>query len=804
MLKRPFCGMAVCFLLGILCAAYGGGSSFAAVSAAGLLWIVSLAAVFRKKKHVRELCTRITLCALMLLLGFCQYQSAQLKRQNYLPKISSGMPLTVQGRVAGKQLKNNQYIYELTDCFVKEQKGTHLYHFSMQEPVSCNGILAYSDSDLVSIGEIVILNGTAELWKTAVNQGNFDAQAFYLARKTDFALKNVTLLERHGRKSAWREGLFALKLRLKEVYGAAMEPLACGVMTTMVTGDKTLLDEETKRLYQTAGLSHIMAISGLHISIIGMTLYRFLRNRGCTFGTAGMIAGICLYGYGTMAGMGTSIERSAGMFGLLLLAQAAGRSYDSLNALGLMGLILLWRNPYLLWDAGFQFSFAAILGIVWLGGCISFADASHRKQKEMLFASTAVQFATLPLVTWYYYEIPLYALPVNLLVLPLMGVILSCGVAGGALGLVWLRGASFVLCFSEKLLALVRWLCAGAAALPQSMVIVGRPKLWQVFCYYAGLVGVTFLIYRQKTAGIAPARQVRRLLCVSAALLFVLLFRPPKTFELSFLDVGQGDGIYLHSESGCDMFVDGGSTSEKQGGTYRMLPFLKYKGVKSIDVWFVSHTDEDHISGLRELLEAGYAIDTLVFAETTLQDEAYEVLAKLAEKNKTELLYVKAGDTLYLGDARISMLFPAGTNDESLALAEDKNANSLVFSYEENGFCGLFTGDTGAEQERAILKEREQLAADGKTENGRIGVDVYKAAHHGSKYSNSSELLERISPTISVISCAEKNRYGHPHAEAVARMKESGSEVFCTMDAGQITTKIREGKLLVEQFVERK
>lgn len=796
--------MAVCFLLGILCAAYGGGGSFAAVSAAGLLWLVSLAAVCRRKKHVRELCTRITLCALMLFLGFCDYQSAQLKRQSYLPKISSGMPLTVQGKVAGKQLKNNQYIYELTDCFVREQKGTHLYHFSMQGPVSCNGILAYSDSDLVSIGEIVILNGTAELWKTAVNEGNFDAQAFYLARKTDFALKNLTLLEKHGRKSFWREGLFALKLRLKEVYAAAMEPLACGVMTAMVTGDRTLLDEETKRLYQTAGLSHVMAISGLHISIIGMTLYRFLRKRGYTFGTAGIIAGICLYGYGTMAGMGTSIQRSAGMFGLLLLAQAAGKSYDSLNALGLMGLILLWRNPYLLWDAGFQFSFAAIVGVVWLGGCISFADASHRKQKETLFVSAAVQLATLPVVTWYYYEIPLYALPVNLLVLPLMGVILSCGVAGGALGLVWLRGGAFLLCFSEKLLALVRWLCACAAALPQSMVIVGRPKLWQVVCYYAGLAGAAYFLYAQKSSGRAPARQVCRLFCVSAALLFVLLFRPPKTFELSFLDVGQGDGIYLHSESGCDMFVDGGSTSEKQVGTYRMLPFLKYKGVKSIDVWFVSHTDEDHISGLRELLTAGYAIDTLVFAETILRDEAYEVLAKLAEKNGTELLYVKAGDTLYLGDARLSVLFPAGTDDESLALAEDKNANSLVFSYEENGFCGLFTGDTGAEQERAILKTREQLAAAGKTENGRIGINVYKAAHHGSRYSNSSELLERISPRISVISCAENNRYGHPHTEAVARMKESGSEVFCTMDAGQITIKIRDGGLLVEQFAEGK
>ena len=128
-------------------------------------------------------------------------------------------------------------------------------------------------------------------------------------------------------------------------------------MATMVIGDKTLLDEETKRLYQTAGLSHIMAISGLHISVIGMTLYHFLRKRGLPFGVSGLCAGVLLYGYGTMVGMGVSVQRAVGMFVLLLLAQTIGRSYDSLNALGLMALVLLWKNPYLLWDAGFQFSF---------------------------------------------------------------------------------------------------------------------------------------------------------------------------------------------------------------------------------------------------------------------------------------------------------------------------------------------------------------------------------------------------------------------------------------------------------------
>lgn len=808
MLRRPFCGMAVCFLLGILSAAYLGETKLVwFIPVTALAWIALLWFTRYFSGEVRLLRVRITLCVLMVCIGFGQYMSEQTKRECYLTALTDGMLLTVQGEVAGKQLRNNQYIYELTSCLI----GPYQYDLSAQEPIVCNRILAYSDSDVASIGEILVLSGTVELWEHAVNEGNFDASCFYLARKIDFQLNDIRILAAHGKKSLWQEKLFHLRLQLKEVYQTVMTQEASGVMATMVLGDKTLLSAETKRLYQTAGLSHIMAISGLHISVIGMSLYGFLRKRGLGFWVSGGIAGALLYAYGTMVGMGTSVQRSIGMFVMLLLAQALGRGYDSLNALGVMALVLLWKNPYLPWDAGFQFSFVAILGVVWLGRCVSFEDTPHRKRKEKLFVSAAVLLATLPLVAWHYYEVPMYAMFMNLLVLPLMGMLLSFGVAGGLVGLLSLRGAMGILFFCEKLLVLVRGLCGLCAKLPQSMVIVGRPELWEVFCYYAGLMLLALWAYRRKAKmtdaekcnenkqtrsvaencgarGNARWRRYSEMVLwgfAVSSLLIILTFPKSRNLELDILDVGQGDGAFLRTKEGYTVFVDGGSTNIKQVGTYRILPFLKYKGARRIDFWIVSHTDEDHISGLRELLEAGYEVSYLVFAEGIVQDETYEELRNLAEANGTQIVYVTAQDTLHLGAAKIYVLYPKAENETAVA---DKNAFSLVVLYEEEDFSAIFTGDIGSGQEGDVLSAMENLVAQGNIPNCEI--DVYKAAHHGSKYSNSAELLNTLRPEITTISCAKRNSYGHPGEEAVAHMEEAGSKVFYTMESGQITVRI--------------
>lgn len=803
----------------------------------------------RKEKGGRgRLLVLLTLCILAFLAGCGRFRYNEQYRAAYLPALSDGMRLSVQGTLAGKQIHNEQYIYELTSCII----GPDQNNIISKEPVSCNRILVYSDSDSYSIGQILVLDGTVELWKGAANEGSFDAKAYYESLKCDFGLKDISVRASYGKSGGIREKLWQLRSRLKKVYQEAMDEEEAGIIATMVAGDKELLDTEVKRLYQVGGLSHILAISGLHISIIGMTLYRLLRKTGLGFGTAGILAGSVMYAYGVMAGESVSVRRSVLMFLLFLGAQVLGRSYDSLSALGAAALFLLWDNPYLLWNAGFLFSFAAVIGAVWVGGCASF-DGKTRTARwtEKLFAAAAIQLTTLPLVAWNYYEIPIYALFINLVVLPFVGVLLKLGVLGGLFGLGWLSAAKVILLPCQLLLSVVNHFCAAAAELPGAMWITGRPDVRRMAMYYGVLAIFTVCAYRRKRrkkqqkaakeAGAqsgrqddvvegekiknrrrcettAEARNERRklpefpvgkkMMCrqeiraaAAGALLVCILCIPAKGgFELDVLDVGQGDGCFFRTAEDYTVFVDGGSSNVGKVGTYRILPFLKYKGVRRIDCWIVSHTDEDHISGLKEILAAGYPVKSLVFAREIVRDEAWEELVNLAAEAETEVVYMDGGDVLHLGEAALTALYPAGENaaDREKKEEADKNATSLVILYEDEEFTGLFTGDIGSEQEHeiaAILRK--------KAHTDRYNVDFYKAAHHGSRYSNSEELLQTLAPRVSVVSCSAANRYGHPAEEAIMHMEEAGSAVFYTMEAGQITITVVNGELRIGKYGER-
>lgn len=805
MLRRPFCGMAACFLLGIWVAAHGGHIGFPLTVIAGgsvifWLWRRRIKAALGEMSRSGTIALRMGLFALMFLAGRAQYRTECAFRAEYLPYLEEGMQLSVQGRLAEKQVKNNQYIYELESCVI----GLYQKEQSKKVPVSCNRILVYSDSDVSSIGQILVLDGTVELWESAVNEGNFDAKSFYEAQKTDFKIKDIQIRDVHGAKNGWREALWRLRLRLKEIYQSTMDSEACGIVTTMVLGDKDLLDSRVKQLYQVGGISHILAISGLHISVIGMTLYRFLRKRGLGYASAGILAGGIVCAYGTMVGMGTSVRRSVVMFLLLLAAQAIGRTYDTPSALGVAALLLLWDNPFLLWDAGFLFSFTAIIGVVWVGRSVRFGEDWSGKCLEKIFGAAAVYLATLPLAAWYYYEIPVYAVLLNLLVLPMMGVLLCLALMGGILGMWFQHLAEIILFPCGKLLELCNLLCQICAELPGAMLITGRPKMWRMLVYYTLLVGLTLLGHRRarvlsmgkidtgeredvRACAGWRAGTVARALLAAVALLGVLCAPARAEFELDVLDVGQGDACFLRTGQGYTIFVDGGSSNVGKVGEYRILPFLKYKGARRIDCWVVSHTDADHVSGLTELLEAGFDIRRLVFSEVAVRDEALAELLGCAERAGAEVYYLNAGDRMHFGGAEISVLFP-----EARDQPENKNASSLVFCYEEGDFSGIFTGDIGAAQEMELLERWEV---------GRLSADFYKAAHHGSKYSNSEAFLQAVEPAVSVISCARKNRYGHPSAEAVAHMEGAGSDVFYTMEAGQITLTRKDGAILVRRYL---
>ena len=287
----------------------------------------------------------------------------------------------------------------------------------------------------------------------------------------------------------------------------------------------------------------------------------------------------------------------------------------------------------------------------------------------------------------------------------------------------------------------------------------GKPKMWQMLVYYIVLGISLWLMYKY-----GKKRFITGVL-ISVA---IIILRFNNSFETYFLDVGQGDGIFIRSGSNT-FLVDGGSSDEKSLYDYTLEPFLLSKGVSKIDYAVVTHPDSDHMSGVLDLMEKGkIRIGTLVVSGTPEDDEAFEELYTLADKNGSDVMVMKKGDGISDGTIEIECIYPMDTER-----ASDRNDASLVLEVNYEDFSMLLTGDISDGVEMEILDDVSQ-------------VDVLKVAHHGSGDSSCSDFLAKVCPKIAVISCGKDNSYGHPHMDTLTRLDSVGSEIRYTMEEGAI------------------
>ena len=765
MQKRPLCEMAFGLICGILYAKY---RKWYLLLVAGIFLLWMILHILRKKKKVWTDYVRPVAYVLFLGLGilrFCEeWEQAAAIRQN----IAAEQRLMLQGRLERKEEKNGRYWYYLEQCMY-QQKG---------EIIPCRRVIAVMDQDECRIGQILVVNGEVQFFERAVNDGNFDAYAYYQSQGIDFSLKNVTVQQCIGKGNVWKECLFSLRKRVAAVYKMSLKTEDAGVLAVMTLGEKNLLDPDVKKLYQQAGISHILAISGLHISMLGLGVYELLRKLRLSFLEAGLLSGFLLWNYGILTGGGTSTIRAVVMFLLYLAAQWTGFGYDSLSALGFSALVLLLKQPEVLTFAGFVFSYMAVLGITGIAATLKEIKQPYFHLEETILTGLSIQLATVPVTAFYYFEVPVWSMILNFFVLPLVGILLGFGLAGGIAGMwsLWLAKKLFIPC--RLILGLYHKFCEISQNMPCPNVITGRPPVAKMILYYS--VIMLLLCYMKH-------RNNRRAFSLlSLSVLIFVLWNPLRGFELDMLDVGQGDGIFVHSQSGINIFIDGGSSDVSKVGTYRILPFLKARGVGQIDYWFVSHTDADHISGLKEILLTDYPVRAIVFSDRVPEDDAYIMLTELARDHGSDILKMRQKDAVTDGKMKITCLFP----DENYE-STDKNGLSLVLYYEENGYDALFTGDIGSGEEAYLL------------EHGLPGeLLFYKAAHHGSNYSNSEAFLEALAPHVTGISCGKKNRYGHPGKDAVSHIKKSGSAIYDTRECGRIRLRWKHRELRMEKYLE--
>lgn len=710
-----------------------------------------------------------------------RYASVDEKRDSYMQYMTDEKSVIVWGKIYKTEYKYFSYRYYMTDCVVQPEDGK-----AFGRKISCGDVVVYCDSKSAHLGDYIKAYGKIGLFKSATNEGEFDRARFYRSQGIDFSVKADDIKTSAGKHAWYYHRLERLRDTLSASLLSVTDETTAGVLSSMLLGDKSYLDDEIKDLYQVSGISHILAISGLHISIVGMAFYRLLRKRRVSYTAAFICSAALILSYAVMTGNAVSTRRAVGMFILTMLAAALGRCADMLNSLGIMVIYLLWDNPMVLGYAGFVFSVGAILAI----GIV--APVMSAPKGEKFWASVSIQLPMLPVVAMNYYELPFFAVFVNLVVIPALPVIFISGLLASVAGCFGVIPGKVLVFPAFAVLKLYELLCSLVMKLPGASVITGAPDGYRIFLFYAALSGFLVVFSLKKRAierGLKEKRpilySVQRAVC-TAVLLAILLVKPKAAAQLDILDVGQGDGIFYRFESGTCIFIDGGSLDRKQLGENVILPFLKYNGVQGISYWFVSHADSDHISGLSEVIDSGYTIEHIVVAEAAAKEAVMEELLFKAREAGIDICFMSKGDSIEINAASglrstvneetdgIVCLYP-GTADT----ASDRNDMCLVLKLTDGAFSGIFGGDIPAEVEKEIVAEYGK----------ELSVDFYKTNHHGSKYSGSKEWIEALSPRWAAVSCAAENRYGHPADEAMERLTDAKCRIFYTMQSGQIKYK---------------
>ena len=701
----------------------------------------------------------------------------------------------------------------------------------------------------------VRVSGKLFPFRAAMNEGEFDLRMYYHILRIEFSLRDVDLLAASAPADRLAALLFHFKNHLSSIIDRLFSKENSPVLKAMLLGEKGMLEEETKELYQGAGIIHILSISGLHLSLLGMGLFSLTGKCGLIpIPVRAALSIITVFLYGKMIGMGTSVFRALIMLTLYIISKVIGRTYDLLTAASIAAFLLLLDQPLYLLHTGFQFSFGAVLAIGFLLPALP----------GRILKAVAIPLATLPVYLWAYGTFPITSLLLNLIVIPLMTVVMIS--AGGSVLFEAFAGilpvSRLIGLPSELILDFYRFLAETSSRIPGHEIVPGRPAAVQVLLFYTMLCLLSAISVRlqmphmrrrieaasvsrsavsqgavsgaaneERDAGYhsclrgkesVPNKMDRILLagsertcllfrlydnrerkifaCIFSALwliaaLFVLTFRRPPAFEMDVLYVGQGDGIFISCE-GRNFLIDGGSSTKEELAKYTLIPFLHCKGVSHLDGIIISHEDSDHCSGLLEFLEAALEEKPVISISAVY-------LPDIAEETKgenylmIEELSEQAGIPVrYISCGqriRAGNLFLDCLHPARGASYTDANEYSatMLLRYPAPSSYNAGTDDAFSAMLTGDIEEEGEKDLCAHLQD--MNITVLKVAHHGSRNATSDDFLKLVHPQAAVISAGVDNLYGHPHKETIQRIESCNPcpDIYRTDLAGEISFRLK-------------
>ncbi len=651
-------------------------------------------------------------------------------------------------------------------------------------------VLCYFEEFDCKIGSEILVCGENKKFDEATNCGEFDVKEYYNSKEIFQALETCSVITCSKEYSEIFNWFYVSRIELKRAILEICDTEEAGVLCAMLFGDKEYLDEEIKELYTISGIGHILAISGLHISLAGGIVYqlmrKFMRQPAAFLISSGIM--LCFCG---ISGASVSTVRAIIMYMINVFSHVLGRKYDIKNAMSIAMIWVLFDNPLYINNGGFVLSFASVAGIAFILPIIDevFAEYKNKKVLSALLTSSALYFSTLIIIADMYYEIPVYSILLNALLLPLMGVIVVSGFMGGVLFLVAAPIGKLVVVAAVLVLKIYKWVCLMFSNIPINTYVTGDKNVWQLVLYYFMLMVVLGLCLTMKRRKY-PMKKILPILSLGIVIMLgIVLCKREYVFMVSMLDVGQGDCIYVESPNGNNYLIDGGSSDEKQIGQYKIEPFLKSRGRDKISAVFVTHTDTDHISGILELIENDLIIIENIFFSKHVpeKNEGYIKMCNLADEKNIKVHFLEAGNVISDETFEFVCISPMAN-----VTYKDINGASIVLLGQYKEYKFLFTGDIGKDEEKTLMEsEYVNLLTD---------LTVLKVAHHGSKNSSDDDFLSLTNPKYAVISCGRDNIYGHPASRVLTSLENVGARLCIGYECGMVWFEEKNGKLRFYYF----
>ena len=672
----------------------------------------------------------------------------------------------------------------------------------------------------INYGEKIVCDGNFSKGSEQRNYGGFNYQLYLKSVNIYGTLEvehyktissdNVTIIEKM---------INHIKLNINKNVENILEDKYEQIVKGLILGDISNLDESLKEKFQIANISHVLAVSGMHIIyiIIGIEwgFKRLLGKRNVKY--------VVIFGllfYMSLTGFTSSIVR-AGIMGIInIVAFLVYRKKDIWTSIGISLLCILIENPYAITSVGLQLSYLGTIGIILFNrnvkqilDNIKFIKNNIRIKrsnwlskfvetlKEMISVTLSAQIVILPIMLYHFNNIGIYFLITNILVSFITGIIMVLSISFIIASFINLEISKCISIFlSIGIEGFIQ--IANLSQLPFSKIYVTTPNiLFIIFYYIVILIGnQVYTIYTAQYIGSTQKRiknlvalakyklyekkkemkticleffQAKNIkqyilkshkiafICIFIVTFFIGIFKVNQKLEIHFLDVGQGDACFIITPSNKTILIDGGGSlsSTFDVGKDTLIPYLLDKGYTKIDYVFISHFDLDHIGGILPVLEE-LRVGQIFISDKQEKSENYGKFLELAKEKNLKVEKVKAGDKIKIGDINFHIIWPIEKQINENIL----NNNAMVMKLQYKNFSMLFTGDIEEIAEKAILNTY-------KNNLNILKATVLKVAHHGSKSSSTEEFLNATNSKVAIIGVGKNNMFGHPNDAVLERLQ---------------------------------